>query len=100
MPPMTSPIPSTIWRSSRPANELARIRAGRTERPVATVYVSALRAASADALRRYDIEPRVLEAYLERWTEIRRDRVEREARQRRTRGFVRRLAEEHRWPGI
>jgi 3-oxoacyl-(acyl-carrier-protein) synthase len=60
----------------------------------------ALRAASADAFRRYDIDGRVLDAYLERAGEVRRERTEREARARRTRGFVRRLAEEHRWPGV
>ena len=60
----------------------------------------ALRGATPDALRRYDIEPGVLEAYLERWPEARRERVEREAKWRRTRGFVRQLAEEHRWPGV
>jgi 3-oxoacyl-[acyl-carrier-protein] synthase II len=60
----------------------------------------ALRGATPDALRRYGIEPGVLEAYLERWPEARRERVEREARWRRTRGFVRLLAEEHRWPGV
>lgn len=60
----------------------------------------ALRAANAEAFRRYDVEASVMDAYLERWGEIRRERVEREARLRRTRGFPRRLAEEHRWPGV
>ncbi len=60
----------------------------------------ALRSANPDALRRYDGDAAVLEAYLERWREIRRERIDREARFRRTRGFVRRLAEEHRWPGV
>jgi hypothetical protein len=60
----------------------------------------ALRAANPDTLRRYDTEPAVLDAYLERWREVRQARIEREARWRRTQGFVRRLAEEHRWPGI
>ncbi len=60
----------------------------------------ALRSANADAFRRYDADPGVLDAYLERWKEVRRARVEREARERRTRGFSRRLAEAHRWPGI
>ena len=57
----------------------------------------ALRSATPDSLRRYSIEPQILGAYLERWPEVRRDRREREARWRRTRSFVRRLAEEHRW---
>lgn len=59
-----------------------------------------LRAAHADAFRRYDVDARVLDAYLERWREVRKDRVEREARYRRTRGFPRLLAEEHRWHGV
>lgn len=58
----------------------------------------ALRSANADALRRYAIDEQVLSAYLERWPELRELRVEREARTRRTRGFPRRLAEEHCWP--
>jgi 3-oxoacyl-[acyl-carrier-protein] synthase II len=60
----------------------------------------ALRAANPDSLRRYATGPAVLEAYLERWRELRQARIEREARWRRTRGFTRRLAEEHCWPGI
>jgi 3-oxoacyl-[acyl-carrier-protein] synthase II len=60
----------------------------------------ALRAANAEALRRYDIEPALLDAYLERWRDIRHERIEREARLRRTPGFSRQLAEEHRFPGI
>ncbi len=60
----------------------------------------AMRAANPDSLRRYRFEdPRVLDAYLERWNEIRNERLEREARWRRTRGFARLLAEEHRWLG-
>lgn len=58
-----------------------------------------LRAATAEAFARYDVDAKMLAAYLEKWPEIRRDRVEREARHRRSRGFIRRLAEEHRWPG-
>jgi 3-oxoacyl-(acyl-carrier-protein) synthase len=60
----------------------------------------ALRAATPEAFKRYAVEPSILEPYLERWDEVRRERIEREARWRRTRGFPRRLAEEHRWPGI
>jgi hypothetical protein len=60
----------------------------------------ALRSANPDALRRYEGDEAVLSAYLERWREVRRERIEREARHRRTRGFVRLLAEEHRWPGV
>jgi 3-oxoacyl-(acyl-carrier-protein) synthase len=60
----------------------------------------ALRSANADALRRYGGDESMLAAYLERWRDVRRERIEREARHRRTRGFVRRLTEEHRWPGV
>lgn len=60
----------------------------------------AIRAAHADALRRYAFsDPRQLDAYLEGWADLRRERIEREASHRRTRGFVRKLAEMHRWPG-
>jgi 3-oxoacyl-[acyl-carrier-protein] synthase II len=59
----------------------------------------ALRAATPEAFARYELDAQVLAAYLERWPEIRRERVECEARHRRSRGFVRRLAEYHRWPG-
>lgn len=60
----------------------------------------AVRAAHADAFGRYAYDDRrVLDAYLERWGALRRERVEREARWRRTEGFPRLLAEEHRWPG-
>ena len=59
----------------------------------------ALRSATPEGLRRYPTESRDLDAYLDRWSEIRRERVEREARYRRRRGFALRLAEEHRWPG-
>jgi 3-oxoacyl-[acyl-carrier-protein] synthase II len=57
----------------------------------------ALRAATPEALRRYSIDPILLGAYLERWGDTRQERMEREARHRRSRGFVLRLAEEHRW---
>ena len=60
----------------------------------------ALRGAHPTLLRRYDTDARQLEAYLERWADVRRERTEREARYRRTRGFVLRLVEEHGWPGV
>ncbi|MCG5055274.1 MAG: hypothetical protein KA712_20110 [Myxococcales bacterium] len=61
----------------------------------------AFRAAHAESLRRYvHDEPRLLEAYLERWPALRKERTEREARTRRTPGFPRLLAEQHRWPGV
>lgn len=58
----------------------------------------ALRSAHPDALRRYSADRRTLDAYLERWPELRRQRVEQEARKRRTPGVSRKLAEEHCWP--
>lgn len=58
----------------------------------------ALRGANPDSLRRYAAAPGVVEAYLERWAELREARVEREARWRRTPGGARRLAEQHCWP--
>ena len=60
----------------------------------------ALRAATPEAFGRYDIQPDLLEPYLEAWSQLRGERIEREAQLRRTRGFVRQLAEQHRWPGI
>lgn len=60
----------------------------------------AIRAAHADAFARYSYDDkRVVDAYLERWGGLRRERIEREARWRRTEGFARLLAEEHRWSG-
>jgi hypothetical protein len=58
----------------------------------------ALRSAHPESIRRYAIEPQVLQAYLERWPEVRRRRVEREVRSRRLRGAALRLADEHCWP--
>ncbi|MDX1383145.1 MAG: hypothetical protein R3190_05830 [Thermoanaerobaculia bacterium] len=57
----------------------------------------ALRSANAEAFARYEIEDGLLESYVERWPEIRAERVEREARWRRTRGMALQLAEQHRW---
>jgi 3-oxoacyl-[acyl-carrier-protein] synthase II len=60
----------------------------------------AMRAANPDALRRYPTEPGVLEAYLERWKEVREARIEREAKWRRTPGSARMLAEQHCWSAL
>jgi hypothetical protein len=57
-----------------------------------------MRGANPDSLRRYAAEPGVVDAYLERWAELREARVEREARWRRTPGGTRQLAEQHCWP--
>ncbi len=58
-----------------------------------------LRAANADALRRYGYsDEKIRDRYLERWEGLRSERIEREARHRRTRGGIRQLAEEHAWP--
>jgi hypothetical protein len=60
----------------------------------------AIRSATPEALRRYRFDDaRALDGFLERWSELRRERVEREARWRRTRGFALALAERHCWPG-
>jgi len=57
----------------------------------------ALRSANPETLKRYSVEGTVLQAYLERWPELRKQRAVREARYRRLRGAARRLAEEHCW---
>ena len=57
----------------------------------------AVQAATEEALRRYAVDGTLLDGYLEARAEIRRERVEAEARWRRTRGFVLQLADEHRW---
>lgn len=59
----------------------------------------ALRAANADSLARYDGARRVLDAYLERWPEIRREREQRERHWRSRRRGALELAEVHRWKG-
>lgn len=57
----------------------------------------ALCAATPERLARYDVEPAMLAAYLERWPEVRRDRERRERAARTTRGSALELAELHRW---
>ncbi|HTV21367.1 MAG TPA: hypothetical protein VMG12_21920 [Polyangiaceae bacterium] len=57
----------------------------------------ALRGATPASLRRYAVDAGLLEAYLERWPELRAERREREARWWRTPGFALQLAEEHGW---
>jgi len=60
----------------------------------------ALRAATPQSLSRYTFDDAsVLQAYLERWSTVRGERIEREAQTRRTVGFPRLMAELHRWPG-
>ena len=59
-----------------------------------------LRAANADAFARYSPDPNVLEAYVERWVEVRRDREVRERHWRTTRGSALALAQIHRWGGL
>lgn len=58
----------------------------------------ALRSANPDSIARYDCDQADLAAFLERWPELRRERVRRERRSRLTRGDTLRLALEHRWP--
>ncbi len=57
----------------------------------------ALVAATPESLARYQVDAPLLERYLERWPDIRREREEREAAARRTRGFVLELVDRHRW---
>jgi 3-oxoacyl-[acyl-carrier-protein] synthase II len=59
------------------------------------------RGAHPDSLRRYLFDDdKMLGAYLERWPETRRLRLQNEARWRRRREAARLLAETHRWPGL
>lgn len=60
----------------------------------------ALRAANPDSITRYACDTRDLDAYLERWPEIRAERRRRERVSRTTRGDTLRLATEHRWRGL
>ena len=65
-------------------------------------YVAAMarRSANAQSIRRHAVsDEKNVDAYLERWPEIRRERLAREARANRTIGSALRLAVEHRWPG-
>ena len=59
----------------------------------------ALRSAHADAFRRYDCDPVVLAAYLERWPQIRREREDRERAARLGPKLSLAMAERHRWAG-
>jgi 3-oxoacyl-[acyl-carrier-protein] synthase II len=59
----------------------------------------ALRAAHADAFRRYAPDASVLSAYLERWPQLRREREQRERSWRLRRGGSVELAAHHRWKG-
>ena len=60
----------------------------------------ALRAANAEAFARYDIDPKVLGAYLERWPELRREREQRERHWRLRRRSAIELAQMHCWKGL
>jgi 3-oxoacyl-[acyl-carrier-protein] synthase II len=59
----------------------------------------ALRAAHADAFKRYSPDAGLLGAYLERWPELRREREQRERSWRLRRGSTLELAALHRWKG-
>jgi hypothetical protein len=59
----------------------------------------ALRAANPDALARYHGDRKVLDAYLEQWSEIRREREQRERHWRRRHRAALELAQLHRWKG-
>ncbi|PZN35385.1 MAG: hypothetical protein DIU71_00065 [Proteobacteria bacterium] len=60
----------------------------------------ALRAAHPEALARYSPDPKVLDAYLERWPQLRREREQRERHWRLRRGAALELAQMHRWRGL
>jgi 3-oxoacyl-[acyl-carrier-protein] synthase II len=60
----------------------------------------ALRGAHADAFRRYSPDRKVLDAYLERWPELRRERELRERMWRTRRRSALELAQLHRWKGL
>jgi 3-oxoacyl-[acyl-carrier-protein] synthase II len=65
-------------------------------------YVAAMarKSANPDTIRRYRLsDPRLLDAYLERRDEVRRDRERREAAYYRTIGSTLAQAVQHRWPG-
>ena len=59
----------------------------------------ALRAANRDALARYSVDKKTLDAYLERWPEIRKQREANERYWRLRRRGALELAETHRWQG-
>jgi 3-oxoacyl-[acyl-carrier-protein] synthase II len=59
----------------------------------------ALRAANREAFGRYQIDSKVLSAYIERWSEIRRAREDSERTWRRRRKGSLELAQTHRWQG-
>ncbi len=60
----------------------------------------ALRSAHAEAFQRYAPDAKVLAAYLERWPEIRRERIERERYWRTRRRSALELAQMHCWKGL
>lgn len=60
----------------------------------------ALRAANPESLARYSPDRKVLDAYLERWPELRRERELRELRWRTRRASALELAQIHRWKGL
>lgn len=59
----------------------------------------AFRAANQETLSRYAGDKKILDAYLERWPDIRRERERSERAWRRRRGATLALAEYHRWSG-
>jgi len=59
----------------------------------------ALRAATPQSLAKYGVEVKVLDAYLERWPQVRADREQREKMWRRKRGAALGLAQLHCWKG-
>jgi 3-oxoacyl-[acyl-carrier-protein] synthase II len=60
----------------------------------------ALKAAKPESIARYAIDHRVLDAYLERWPQLRSEREQRERVARRRRGGALELAQAHCWRGL
>jgi 3-oxoacyl-(acyl-carrier-protein) synthase len=58
----------------------------------------AVRGATPESISRYGVDAADLSAYLERWPELRRERIERERHWRLTRRATLDLTLEHRWP--
>jgi 3-oxoacyl-(acyl-carrier-protein) synthase len=60
----------------------------------------ALRSATPEALARYDCDPAALQAYLDAWPALRRERERRERSARRSPALALTMAERHRWIGL
>jgi len=59
----------------------------------------AMRSATPTSIARYGVDRKVLDAYLERWPQVRAEREQRERQWRRRRGATLELAQTHCWAG-